>query len=357
MKPKNNIVHCYGCHRSKMLFETKAKADNFIKYNKDNILEENGFAPVRSYYCEFCCGYHVTSNSSTAVGEMINEKEHEILMQFDSSILVESEFNKFYNDALSKIDQAESNLLVGDFSKIEKLSEEIGNLRTKYKVLHHLPNKKREKFVNITKKIEALENLASKVKSIINKDEKEINSFLSIDNPTEEQSKLIQIVKGFLLTNYVVKEIERIESFVKEGEIEKAFEYKENLRLYVCSRIDIRKSKTECNKKINELEHIISQKRKEIEANTPISEEESPISVRAMDEKSYKSKVLEIINILEEIKRLYDDGDFDTCETKIDIADFILSEICTEDDNTRTLKLLINKWKQIFTSDNKFYEI
>ncbi len=61
MKPKNNIIFCHGCHRSKMLFETKSKADNFIKFNKDNILEENGHAPVRSYYCEFCCGYHVTS--------------------------------------------------------------------------------------------------------------------------------------------------------------------------------------------------------------------------------------------------------------------------------------------------------
>ena len=44
-----------------MLFETQAKADNFIKYNSEGILEENGKAPVRSYYCEMCGGYHVTS--------------------------------------------------------------------------------------------------------------------------------------------------------------------------------------------------------------------------------------------------------------------------------------------------------
>ena len=32
-----------------MLFESQAKADNFILYNKEEIEEENGKAPVRSY--------------------------------------------------------------------------------------------------------------------------------------------------------------------------------------------------------------------------------------------------------------------------------------------------------------------
>ena len=52
-----------------MLFGEKSEADNFIKYNHGGILEENGKAPVRSYYCELCCGYHVTSNPSKEEGE------------------------------------------------------------------------------------------------------------------------------------------------------------------------------------------------------------------------------------------------------------------------------------------------
>ena len=73
MKPTRNNVFCNGCQRSKMLFETKAKADKFIMYNSEGILEENGKAPVRSYYCEFCCGYHVTSNPSEEVGEILSD--------------------------------------------------------------------------------------------------------------------------------------------------------------------------------------------------------------------------------------------------------------------------------------------
>ena len=40
-----------------MLFESQAKADNFILYNKEEIEEENGKAPVRSYYCRLCGGW------------------------------------------------------------------------------------------------------------------------------------------------------------------------------------------------------------------------------------------------------------------------------------------------------------
>ena len=55
-----------------MLFETKEKADAFIAYNALEILEETGKAPVRSYYCPLCCGYHVTSNPSLEKGERMD---------------------------------------------------------------------------------------------------------------------------------------------------------------------------------------------------------------------------------------------------------------------------------------------
>ena len=44
-----------------MLFATKQKAENFIKFNSEEIKEENGHAPTRFYYCPCCGGYHLTS--------------------------------------------------------------------------------------------------------------------------------------------------------------------------------------------------------------------------------------------------------------------------------------------------------
>lgn len=61
MKPKHNRRFCIGCHYQKMWFETKSKADNFLKFNKESIAAVSSKVPTRSYYCSFCCGWHITS--------------------------------------------------------------------------------------------------------------------------------------------------------------------------------------------------------------------------------------------------------------------------------------------------------
>ena len=49
MKPTKNKVFCKDCGRTKMLFETEKKAENFIKFNKEEIEAESGYGPQRSY--------------------------------------------------------------------------------------------------------------------------------------------------------------------------------------------------------------------------------------------------------------------------------------------------------------------
>ena len=61
MKPISNRIYCLGCNHTKILFETEAKANNFIRFNSEEIFNATGKAPTRSYYCTFCCGWHVTS--------------------------------------------------------------------------------------------------------------------------------------------------------------------------------------------------------------------------------------------------------------------------------------------------------
>ena len=61
MRPIKNRIFCVECQRPKILFESKSKALNFIKYNSDEIKEENGIAPIRTYWCKSCGGWHVTS--------------------------------------------------------------------------------------------------------------------------------------------------------------------------------------------------------------------------------------------------------------------------------------------------------
>lgn len=84
MKPTHNRIYCISCRRPKMLFESKEKADNFIKFNSDEMVSETGKAPVRSYYCALCCGWHVTSNRSAVRGEIMDERDSELISWLES---------------------------------------------------------------------------------------------------------------------------------------------------------------------------------------------------------------------------------------------------------------------------------
>lgn len=81
MKPTHNKVFCLPSNKPKMLFENRKKAENFIRFNGPEILENTGKAPVRSYYCPFCGGWHVTSNPSYAAGIAMDQRVKE---SFDS---------------------------------------------------------------------------------------------------------------------------------------------------------------------------------------------------------------------------------------------------------------------------------
>ncbi len=58
MKPTRNRVMCPDCWRLKMLFKTRKKAINFIKWNRDEL--EYGGETLRAYYCRACCGWHIS---------------------------------------------------------------------------------------------------------------------------------------------------------------------------------------------------------------------------------------------------------------------------------------------------------
>jgi len=66
MKPKNRIW-CPDCNRPKMLFETERKANDFIKWNGEDLA--TGSETLRAYYCPSCCGWHISHRSYKPVYE------------------------------------------------------------------------------------------------------------------------------------------------------------------------------------------------------------------------------------------------------------------------------------------------
>lgn len=105
MRPTKNRVFCTQCFKPKMVFESRAKALNFIKYNADEINDENGYAPKRAYYCTSCGGWHVTHSdihydSIERKMEPIKECAHQKMDKFDAAVR-ESDYAAVYDCALT----------------------------------------------------------------------------------------------------------------------------------------------------------------------------------------------------------------------------------------------------------------
>ncbi len=110
---------CPECGHTKLRFETQKKADNFIKFNAEEILEENGKAPDRSYYCPLCCAWHVTSNPNKEACESSAKIKVKLLDKRIEAQKIKKENSKFQN--LGK------KLFAQEFLKLEELFG-MGNL-------------------------------------------------------------------------------------------------------------------------------------------------------------------------------------------------------------------------------------
>lgn len=72
-------IFCRDCGREKHVFESEKKALKFIEWNGQEIEEQGGKRPIRSYFCQTCGGYHVTSgykrnhNAFSNTDRIINE--------------------------------------------------------------------------------------------------------------------------------------------------------------------------------------------------------------------------------------------------------------------------------------------
>ncbi|MCQ2202928.1 MAG: hypothetical protein MJZ15_00650 [Bacteroidales bacterium] len=74
MKPVKNNVFCPQCRRTKIQFSTEKEAMLFLQYNAEIIREENGYAPVRCYYCDVCKCWHLTSKEENT--HLFKAKHH-----------------------------------------------------------------------------------------------------------------------------------------------------------------------------------------------------------------------------------------------------------------------------------------
>jgi hypothetical protein len=105
MKPTKNRVMCPECFKQKMLFETQKQADNFIKWNGEEI-DTNG-GTLRSYYCPACGGYHISSKPYKKAYEHNTEN---LIKRYEKDVLVKDRTMRIEIDLPKEVSELLENL-------------------------------------------------------------------------------------------------------------------------------------------------------------------------------------------------------------------------------------------------------
>ena len=204
MKPTKNQIFCVACGRPKMLFETKAKADNFIKFNSSEMMEESGKAPIRSYYCEICGGYHVTSNNSKTHAEWLDIRDKVLAEEVDRRVKanLKTKSNQKQTNQEPKSKGAKENKLdileqleQSDILMTKGMLDEDGELLAKCRfriqaVEQRMNVAKLEGFTRCKDQMEKLIRKLDRLKKWVKSSYDEQEAFIAKEGKTEEEEEV-----------------------------------------------------------------------------------------------------------------------------------------------------------------------
>lgn len=204
MKPTKNQIFCVACGRPKMLFETKAKADNFIKFNSSEMMEESGNAPIRSYYCEICGGYHVTSNNSKTHAEWLDIRDKVLAEEVDrrvkANLKTKSNQKQTNQEPKSKgakenkldiLEQLEQSDILMTKGMLDEAGELLAKCRFRIQAVEQRMNvAKLEGFTRCKDQMEKLIRKLDRLKKWVKSSYDEQEAFIAKEGKTEEEEEV-----------------------------------------------------------------------------------------------------------------------------------------------------------------------
>lgn len=204
MKPTKNQIFCVACGHPKMLFETKAKADNFIKFNSSEMMEESGKAPIRSYYCEICGGYHVTSNNSKTHAEWLDIRDKVLAEEVDrrvkANLKTKSNQKQTNQEPKSKgakenkldiLEQLEQSDILMTKGMLDEAEELLAKCRFRMQAVEQRMNvAKLEGFIRCKDQMEKLMRKLERLKKWVKSGYDEQEAFIAKEGKKEEEEEI-----------------------------------------------------------------------------------------------------------------------------------------------------------------------
>ena len=354
MKPTNNSVFCIGCQKNKMLFESQSKAENFIKYNREGILEENGKAPVRSYYCEFCLGYHVTSiplssqsgkmdrRDKTRQDKLIHERKHN------------QEFEALRDKIGKLLENAKKNIKKGNINGAEDLLDVCDIY---LEDIRRFSIKERAKLVSLRGRVGKIRNDATMLKDVLDFTLEEQLSRLSqaSDNNLNENEKVVnRRLANIILERDVNSILGENDDLLLSGDtaavIDNIGQVKQILNVIegLISKNNIKPVKDKLHQQESLLEKAIKSQQVMNRHTDNIQETvggKEKKNNQYINKNEYNATLISLIEKLESIKSAFDEEDYDKCDDLLEIIEAILEDFPVNDENTNLIRSNYDYWR------------
>ena len=319
-----------------MVFESQAKADNFIRYNKEEIEEENGRAPVRSYYCKLCGGWHVTSKMSEAVMFSSDKRDERIIAEVDEFSKSHEDIQPYLMEADEKLKEAELMILQGRINEAEQL---LKDWRKRLNPFRHCTGEKHLKWEKRDRLIEELLEHTAQIKMLDEMSIEQRNTILNKEGQTKTEKAFCQAYRNMCLLRRVEALIAEADEDIENGRKEVEEKLSESRKLL--KQLDCQFKKTILKER---RKAIAEREEKAIELgliSRPVKVVKKGIRKGCME---YREAILFLIEKFEELQKLYDEGDMDECESILETIDYGLDEL-QQSDKTEKLKELYESWK------------
>lgn len=329
MKPTNNRVYCIGCKHPKMLFETQTKADNFIKFNRDEIASSSEKVPTRSYYCSFCCGWHVTSVEDEGKAEANDKRDentwHQIMSLRRKKLPLTEEGQKLSEMLVatqSLIQKCQRQLLLTNLGQALELMKD---LVLEFSIIEDRARRQKIDSARIDKqrvKIKALQTIFDIV------DEYDIDSETRQEYLGRDLESTNELVRNYFQNKEFVENIKHKFSDLENGQTNISLEEYNQRCGVIASALNTYKGKG-----LSAVKQMFQEKLNGLRGKNP--QETTPQNKTPNHNTTY----LSIIDLLEQAYSAVNESDFSRCENLIKTAECLMPD--TSDEISQTL------WSQI----------
>lgn len=337
MKPTKNKIFCLSCRRPKMLFETQAKADNFILYNKDEIEEENGKAPVRSYYCRLCGGWHVTSSQSEEIKARAERREEKIATEADRLVKIHEDVDSVINELYGRWEEAKAAIQQGRLRVAEMSMKKCLGILNSLRISADIPLNWDKWAIHISD----LQKKIDRYREFIGQPKKEREALLAKENKTKVEEEICMAYLAYQTLFKIDTLLEEVEKDIERGDKDAVKEKLIECRALVLHEIHCPYKKSLMRDYRNQI------KKKCKRAGVSLREEAKPRYL--IDEKSmtYNNAILYLIKKFKALQSVYDSGDYYEGMWQLSIIGKGLKEL-PNNSETEVLGQQYEHWGELF---------